>query len=111
MSAISTARAPRVTEREFERAVLEALRTFGWRFTHFRPARTERGWRTPLSGDAGFPDLVAVRGERVLFVELKAEKGRLRDEQAEWLSALGRAGQAVHCWRPSDWPAIEETLR
>jgi hypothetical protein len=99
------------TEREFERAVLEALRLFGWRFTHFRPAMTEEGWRTPLSGDAGFPDVVAVRGDRVLFVELKAETGSLRDEQAAWLAALGFAGADVHCWRPSDWPTIEETLR
>jgi hypothetical protein len=107
---VRASRAP-VTERDFERAVLETLRLFGWRFTHFRPARTARGWRTPLSGDAGFPDIVAVRDERVLFVELKAEKGRLSDEQGHWLAALGFAGADVHCWRPSDWPTIEETLR
>jgi hypothetical protein len=54
---------------------------------------------------------VAVRGERILFLELKAEAGRLRDNQAKWLAALGLAGADVHCWRPSDWPAIEEVLR
>jgi hypothetical protein len=99
------------SEAGFQRAVCEALRLFGWRWTHFRPARTARGWRTPLSGDAGFPDLVAVRGDRVLWAELKAERGRLSDEQAKWLAALGHAGQDVHCWRPSDWPTIQETLR
>jgi VRR-NUC domain len=105
-----TSRAP-VTEREFERAVLETLRVFGWRHCHFRPARTSRGWRTALSGDAGFPDIVAVRDERVLFIELKTERGRLSEEQGRWLAALGFAGADVHCWRPSDWPTIEETLR
>jgi len=100
-----------MTEREFERTVLETLRLFGWRFTHFRAARTSKGWRTPLSGDPGFPDIVAVRGKRILYIELKAERGRLSDDQGRWLAALGLAGADVHCWRPSDWPVIEETLR
>jgi hypothetical protein len=100
-----------VTEREFQQAVCEALTLFGWRWTHWRPARTQHGWRTPLSGSPGYPDITAVRGDRVLFVELKAEKGKLSDEQGQWLAALGLAGQDVHCWRPSDWDVIEEMLR
>jgi hypothetical protein len=100
-----------MTESEFQRTVCEALRVLGWRFCHFRPGRTSRGWRTPITGDAGYPDITAVRGDRVVFVELKAEKGRLSQEQATWLAALGRAGQSVHCWRPSDWDVIEEVLR
>jgi hypothetical protein len=99
-----------VTEREFQRAVTDALTLFGWRWCHFRPGRTQRGWRTALTGAAGFPDLVAVR-DRVLLIELKGEAGRLSDEQRRWLADLGSAGADVHCWRPSDWPAIEETLR
>jgi hypothetical protein len=100
-----------VSERDFEHTVLETLRVFGWRYTHFRPARTQRGWRAPLSGDAGFPDIVAVRDERTLFIELKAETGRLTPEQAGWLDALGRRGAEARCWRPSDCGFIEETLR
>jgi VRR-NUC domain len=100
-----------VSERDFQKAVTDTLTAFGWRWCHFRPARTQRGWRTALSGNAGFPDIVAVRGDRVEYIELKAEKGRLSDEQSRWLAALGMAGQNVHCWRPSDWPTIEETLR
>jgi hypothetical protein len=100
-----------VTEAEFQGAVIEAARFLGWRVAHFRTARTSHGWRTPVAADgAGFPDLCLVR-ERVLFVELKAEKGRLNDEQGRWLAALGFAGAHVHCWRPSDWPSIEEALR
>jgi Holliday junction resolvase len=100
-----------MTEREFERTVLEALRVLGWRYCHFRPGRTSKGWRTPLSGDKGFPDVVAVRGDRILYAELKAEGGRLSEDQQIWLAALGSAGADVHCWRPSDWPAIEAALR
>jgi len=100
-----------VTEADFQKTVTDTLRLFGWRYCHFRPARTARGWRTAVSGEVGFPDLCAVRGARVEFIELKAEKGRLSQEQATWLAALGQAGQSVHCWRPSDWDVIEEVLR
>jgi VRR-NUC domain len=101
----------RVSERDFEQTVTDALTLFGWRWCHFRPARTQRGWRTPLSGSPGFPDIVAVRGDRILYVELKAANGKLRDEQQAWLSNLGAAGADCHCWRPSDWPFIERLIR
>jgi VRR-NUC domain len=100
-----------VTERDFQKAVTDALTLFCWRWTHFRPARSSKGWRTPLSGASGFPDVVAVRNDRVLYLELKAEDGRLSAEQAEWLTALALAGADVHCWRPSDWDVAVEVLR
>jgi hypothetical protein len=100
-----------VTEREFQTAVTDALSVFGWRWTHFRPATTAKGWRTPISGAKGFPDVVAVRDGRVLFLELKTEAGRLTHDQRQWLAELELTGGEAHCWRPSDWPAIEETLR
>jgi VRR-NUC domain len=100
-----------VSEDDFQKSVCEALTAFGWRWTHFRPARTGTGWRTPLSGSPGYPDISAVRGDRILFVELKTANGKLRDEQRSWLSALGAAGAEVHCWRPSDWPVIERLIR
>jgi hypothetical protein len=108
----STARLGAVaSEEDFQKAVTDALTAFGWLWTHFRPGRTAKGWKTALSGAPGFPDIVAVRRDRVLFIELKTEKGRLSEDQERWLSVLGLAGADVHCWRPSDWPAIEETLR
>jgi hypothetical protein len=54
---------------------------------------------------------VAVRGERLLFCELKAETGAVRPEQRDWLESLEAAGQEVHLWRPRDWDAITETLK
>ena len=42
---------------------------------------------------------------------MKAEHGRLGHEQRDWLVALAAAGVEVHCWKPSDWDAIEQALR
>jgi hypothetical protein len=100
-----------VSEKDFQKAVTDALNALGWRWYHSRPAQTSKGWRTALSGDAGYPDITAVRRDRILFIELKAEKGRLSEEQGAWLADLGAAGAEAFCWRPSDWPAIEEELR
>jgi hypothetical protein len=101
------------TERDLMAAVLDLARLLGWRVAHFRPARTERGWRTPVEGDgAGFPDLVLVRGERLVFAELKGSRGRVTPAQSEWLRALS-AVEAVETaiWTLRDWDAIEEALR
>jgi len=95
----------------FESAVADALELFGWRWCHFRPGWTRRGWRTPLSGDAGFPDFVAVRGDRLLFAEVKGESGSLSPEQREWRDALVAAGAEWYCWRPQDTEAMVEALR
>jgi hypothetical protein len=100
-----------MTEAEFQKTVTDALNVLGWRWTHFRPGRSTRGWRTPISGSPGYPDLTCVRGDRILWPELKAEAGRLSQEQANWLAALGSAGGSVHVVRPSDWSMLEEVLR
>ena len=89
-------------------------RVMGWRIAHFRPAMTSRGMRTPVSADgAGFPDLLMVRGLRLLVVELKAEAGRVAPEQSAWLSAFLRAGVETWLWRPEHWHdgTIERVLR
>jgi len=103
-----------VTERELQRAVLRLARLLGWRVAHFRPARTARGWRTPVEADgAGWPDLVLVRGSLLLFRELKGDGGRLRAEQEWWLVALREAGQDAGLWTGQDWCSglIERELR
>lgn len=101
-----------MTEAELQAAVIELAHACGWTVAHFRPARTEQGWRTPVAADgAGFPDLVLAHSERgVLFVELKADKGRLSIEQERWRDVLNDAGADWQCWRPSLWDHVVETL-
>lgn len=84
-------------------------------------AVNQRGqWRTPVAADGkGFPDLVAVREElaagkrrpRVLFIELKTDKGRLSKEQKEWHEELIGAGAEAYVWRPRDWKTLTEIVR
>jgi len=96
------------TEADFLRVVLEAAKLFGWRVAHFRPARTSKGWRTAVSADGqGFPDLVLVREPRVIFAELKSDKGKVADEQQEWIGLLeGCKGVETYIWRPGIWEDI-----
>lgn len=51
---------------------------------------------------AGFPDLVLVGGGRVLFRELKTEKGRMSPAQQQWIDEINRNGGDADVWRPTD---------
>ena len=90
-----------VRERHFQQAVMDCARLLGWRVYHTFDSRRS---------NPGFPDLVLVR-DRVVFAELKTERGQLSRDQAEWLDALGAAGAEAHLWRPADWPTIDATLK
>jgi hypothetical protein len=96
----------RSTEAEFSTQVEGLLSLCGWRWHHSRPARTKDGWVTPISGDAGLPDIIAVRGTELIWIELKSETGRVSPDQKLWIEALRAAGQRVYVWRPSDWDEI-----
>jgi hypothetical protein len=107
-------------EEDFIQTVIDYARLRGWLVSHFRPGRTRDGWRTPIQGDAGFPDLVMARIEpttgqaRLIICELKSLRGRVTDDQSRWLQTLSAVpGIAVHVFRPteSDWQTIEQLLK
>jgi hypothetical protein len=60
---------------------------------------------TAVQGDgAGFPDLVLVRGDRLIFSELKTDTGRVSDNQRQWIEALEATCKAeVYVWRTADY--------
>lgn len=101
-----------ISERDWQRQVCDAAELYGWRWAHFRPAQTGKGWRTPVAGPlgVGFPDLVMVRGDRLLMVELKAEHAHLSPPQRQVHAVLADAVE-LHVWRPSDLPLVMDTLR
>lgn len=87
--------------------VLDTAMLYGWRVHHGRPCRTAKGWRTAITGNPGFPDLVLARDGVVLLRELKSDTGRVEPEQATWLAAVGPLGGV---WRPRDWDVIVAEL-
>ena len=100
------------SEEDFGKTVIELAQLYDWLVSHFRPGRTLQGWRTAIQGDKGFPDLVLVRSPRVIFAELKSERGRLTPEGKAWKELLEQCpGVEYYLWRPEDWEEIELVLR
>lgn len=99
-------------EEEFLGKLITLAHLHHWLVAHFRPARTEKGWRTAVSADgAGWPDLVLVRASDIYFVEVKSQKGKLTSNQEMWLTTLDK-NPTVRCfvWRPSDWDTAVKEL-
>lgn len=83
-----TVLAKAMTEDELLTAIIQAAKRHGWMVAHFRPARTEHGWRTPMQGDPGFPDVVLSRNGRTLVLELKRLGKYATPEQEAWIEAI-----------------------
>lgn len=99
-------------EKVFTLQVIDVARTYGWRVVHFDTARGHRGeYRTPYLGDGrGFPDIVAVRKDRVIWAELKVPPNKPTLDQQAWLEALKAAGQEVYLWTPADLDALTKVF-
>ena len=90
-------------EADFQASVIKLAGIHGWlAYFTFDSRRSPRG----------FPDLTMVRGDRLLFAELKRGRRRPTGPQTAWLTALDHAQRvSAHVWRPPDWPEIEQALR
>ena len=106
-----------VREVDWQRTVCETLDVKGWTWNHTRSSigGKGKGWVTATTLK-GWPDLVAWRGPRLLFIELKADAGRLTAEQQVVLVELQTVAAAnayveVHVWRPRDWDRVVAVLR
>lgn len=123
----------KLSERDFSKQVEDLFKLFGWEFyhvveQHYYARRTSRG----------FPDYVAVKPPRLIFAELKSEKGQLTEAQEKWLEILKQCQHIfpyipnkmiltledevdtsipkimlpeVYLWRPSQIEEIAEVLR
>ena len=102
-----TYRSLKLSEKEFQDQVLEAADKAGWWRHHDHDSR-KQDWRA----DSGFPDLVLAKDGRIIFAELKAEKGRMSSSQLLWIDHLQpNAGVEVYIWRPDDWDEIVQVLQ
>lgn len=93
-----------VSERDLQDMVLSVAKLGGWALVyHTHDSRhSQPGW----------PDLVLAHPtrNRILFVELKAQTGRVSLAQRRWLLMLAAVGAEVGVWRPADRPAITRVL-
>lgn len=80
-----------VSEKQFQSHLVMYAKNRGWMVYHTYDSRR---------CEPGFPDLVLVR-DRVLYRELKSEKGRVTPAQKAWGEALVAAGADFAIWRPS----------
>jgi hypothetical protein len=84
-----------VTETELQTEVIKIAKRFSWIWYHVPGAHSRRT-------KPGFPDLVLLHPAtgRLLFAELKADKGKVSDTQQRWIDALTDGGHDVVVWRP-----------
>ncbi len=81
------------SEKQLEGQVKDLAKIYHWLYYHT--------WRS-IHSPAGFPDCVLVRGNRIIFAELKSEKGKVSTSQQEWLDALKETSVEVFLWYSSD---------
>lgn len=85
-----------LAEKPFQDLVIAAAEKRGWLVYHTHDSRRSQ---------PGFPDLVLVHAgqQRILYRELKTQKGTLRPAQKTWINDLTNAGADVRVWRPIHW--------
>ena len=94
---------PPISERTFQAQVVQAATALGWLCYHTHDSRRS----TP-----GFPDLIMVRGYRMVCLELKVGRRKPTPEQLVWLAALKEVWQVDALWaKPDDWDSLMELLR
>ena len=94
-----------MTETQLQAAIIELAGLTGWICYHTHDSRHSA---------KGFPDLCMVRGKRLIFAELKREKGITSKDQDEWINRLVAADVVeVYVWRPQHWMSgrVDEVLK
>jgi hypothetical protein len=90
-----------IDEKDFMAAVIAFAKRQGWLCYHTFNSR---------KSEAGFPDLVLIRADVLLVVELKVGINRPTAPQQSWLEAFRAAGVRTFLWYPKDWPTIVSLL-
>lgn len=101
-----------ISEADWQQQFVQLARLLGWKHMHVRRSLGRgRKWVTATNVD-GWPDLTLWNPtqQRVMFVELKSETGRLSPDQETVLRSLIEAGQEVHVLRPSDLERARDLL-
>lgn len=112
------------SETSWRNQVVELATLSGWMVYFLEyPTRLVRNIRLPNMNrqGKGFPDLTLLRPPRLVYVELKRDRGpqgggehdhvNPTEEQLRWLAAFGGVpGIEPYVWRPSDWDEVVRVL-
>lgn len=107
-----------LTEAAWQAQIVGLARVYGWAHIYHAPdgghvpagAGRRRVAGGQLPEGRGFPDLVLVKGPRLIVAELKSRTGRIGPGQREWLDAFYIAGAEAYIWRPADWDKVQAIL-
>ena len=83
-----------MSEKELQALIIELAELKGWLVYHTHDSRRS---------NPGFPDLCMVKWKRVVFAELKTQKGRRTPKQIVWGESLQLSDAEYYLWRPLDW--------
>jgi hypothetical protein len=93
---------PRLTEKQFMARVVKYAELMGWHAYHTFDSRRSA---------PGFPDLVLIRRPRLVFAEIKTDRGTLTTPQFSMLVELRECGQEAYVWRPAEFDQVARILR
>lgn len=92
-----------MSERALQTTVVRMAKALGWTVYHT--------WRSDHS-EPGFPDLILIRGTRLLAVELKRMGKNPTLHQVRWLGLFAAVEHVEsHLVRPCDLDDLERVLR
>ena len=92
-----------ITEKQLREQIRDLCKLMGYDF-YFT-------WSS-IHSPRGMPDLILCRPPRLIFAELKKEKGQLSEYQQKWIDSLNKCpGVEVFVVRPSDIEWFAGVLR
>jgi hypothetical protein len=99
------------TEADWMISATSALTLTGWRWAHVPPTRRPASRWSDTNSGKGFPDLIALRPPRVLWIEVKRNGYGPSPEQETWITGLRASGQEAHILTfPQDWPLFDALI-
>ncbi len=98
--------AQQMNQMELGRNILWLVHTLSGMAIHIRPAKTEKGWRTPGEGDIeNYPDwtiFLPLQG-RCIWAELTMVGKKPTPGQIAYGEAIIKAGGEWYWWTPEQW--------
>lgn len=94
-------RVPAGTEDEFQPRAVALLERYGWYVLEMDKAGLGRT-RKKGAFRVGFPDLLGLKKDRFVLLELKTETGEVREKQVLMHALLARFGIRVHVCRSEE---------